>query len=115
MDTQEDHAVELAGSRSLTATFSSHHTTARDKDAHLEQMSRLMPFLSDFVFFSEAYERGAGHGVLPAGTIAKPLRSGKGGPLFQRTTSRNLFVLENHLESPLEVIVAAKRFVERMD
>lgn len=115
MDAREDNAIELAGSRALTVSFAPQKDAVASKEARMEQVSRLIPFLPDFVFFSEDYEQGAGHAILPTGVVAKPLRSGKGGPLFQRTSSRNLFVLENRLESPLQVIAAARRFVEKMD
>lgn len=115
MDSREDSTAEHAGSRALTVSCASQQNVQKNKNAQLEQVGRLIPFLSDFMLFAEAYEPGAGHAVLPADIGIKPLRPRGGGPVCHRTSNKDLFVLHDRPESPLQVISAVRCFVKRWE
>ena len=111
---KEDDAAAPQGMRALTLSFCRNQNVRVDKQTIVEQLGRLVPFLNDYLVFSEEPKSGDGHAVVPADLSIKPYRQRGGASLLCRTSQRNVFVLQDAPESPLQVILEVQRFVDKI-
>jgi len=109
----EDHADDSKGMKALSASFQLQHNKQVDKQLLVEKLSRLIPFLKDYLVFAEDYSPEAGHAVLPDGLKSKPFHSKEGQSLLNRTSYMNVQVLYDKPEAPLLVLSAVRRYLER--
>jgi len=99
--------------RSLTAMFRRTTDLPPDKGALIERTTDIMPFLNDFVVQSAEY-RPVAETSIPDGTALKPLKAGTREPMLFKTSNRNVFLLKESQQAPLQMIEAARRFVTRL-
>jgi hypothetical protein len=110
----EEHPGGPKGMKALSVSFQLQQNKPVDKQLLMEQLSRLIPFLKDYVVFADEYSSEAGHAVLPAGLKTKPLPPKEGTSVLSRTSSTNVYVLYDKPEAPLQVILAVQRYLERL-
>ncbi len=110
----EDEAVAPPGMRTLNATCCSQNDRSVGKQVLLEHISTLIPFLNDHLVFAEEHRGGAGETASPDGISFHPLRSADVTTLLFRGSKKNIFLLNNAQNMPLQVLSAAQRFVAKM-
>jgi phytoene dehydrogenase-like protein len=115
LDPQGNDSIGLEGTKALTVSFASSQSAPEDKPVRLEQLGRLIPFLNDFMFFAEEYMPGAGHAVFPPHNAMKPLRPQEGSSLFYRTAAKNVFVLRDTPETPLQAVETVQRNIAKLN
>ncbi len=111
---KEDDAVAPKGMRALTLSFRRHENIPADKQTIVDELGRLVPFLNDYLVFSEEPRSGDGHAVVPSDLSVKPYRQRGGTSPLCRTSQKNVFVLQDAPEAPLQVISAVQRFVAKV-
>ncbi|MCK9419471.1 MAG: NAD(P)-binding protein [Nitrospirae bacterium] len=109
-----DGANAPHGMRALSMSFRSAQGGADDKQALIDTLNRLIPFLNDYLVFSEEHRAGDEGIELPQGFTFKPLRSGEGMPLLYRGSKKNIYLLKNEQTAPLQVISEVNRFVQKV-
>jgi hypothetical protein len=110
---KDDVARAPKGMRALSVSFRSGQSGAVDKLAFIERLNSLIPFLNDYLVFSDEHRAGdEGINVLE-GVTFKPLRSREGTPLLLRG-SRNMYLLKNAQTAPLQVMSAVNRYVKKV-
>ena len=114
LNAKEDDAVAPRGMRALSVSFEEQQNMYADKQVLIEQLNGLMPFLNDFMVFSEEPKSGDGHAVVPVDLSMKPYRRREGTSLLNRTSQRNVFVLQDAQEAPLRMISDVRRFVDKV-
>ncbi len=114
LNAKEDDVVAPKGMGALSVSFAGQQNIHADKQVLIEQLAGLIPFLNDFMVFSEEPKFGDGHAVVPADLSMKPYRRREGTSLLSRTSQRNVFVLQDARESPLQVISEVQRFVDKV-
>jgi hypothetical protein len=97
--------------RALSMSYRSEQRSADGKQALIDRLSRLIPFLNDYLVFSEEQRTGDDGIDLPEGVTFKPLRSGKGTSLLYRGSEKNIYLLQNAQTAPLQVMTEVNRFV----
>jgi protoporphyrinogen oxidase len=110
----EEEAGAPEGMRALSLSFERKQNVPADKQALLEQLSGLVPFLSDYLVFAEEYNTNAGHTVLPGGIIEKPHRSSKETSL-SRTSMDGVYLLHDTPDAPLQMASEVRRFVDKVE
>jgi hypothetical protein len=115
LDPQGSDAIRLEGTKALTVSFPSHQNAPADKQLRLEQLGSLIPFLNDFMFFAEEYRHGAGHAVSPPHNAMKPHRPQEGATPFYRTSTKNVFVLRDTPETPLQAVATVQRNIAKLN
>jgi hypothetical protein len=113
LNAKEEEAGAPKGLRALSVSFAWQQNIPTDKQALIEQLSGLIPFLSDYLVFAEEYNTVAGHAVLPGNVTVRPVRSGKGTSLT-RTSKDRVYVLHDAPEAPLQMITEVQRFVGKI-
>ncbi len=111
---QDEIGSAPRGMRSLTATFRQKSNLLLDKSIMTERASDIMPFLNDFVVQSAEYCPVAETSIPTVLTDLKPLKAGTSEPLLFKTSSRNVFLLKESIQAPLQTIRAARKFVTRL-
>jgi flavin-dependent amine oxidoreductase len=109
---KNDGAAAPRGMRSLAATF---HTEMQSPDRQMltGHIGHLIPFLDDYLLFSEEYHP-AGAASVPATMKFKPVRTGRGEPLLFKASRRNVYLLHLQHHSSLEQLPAVRRFVKHV-
>lgn len=111
---KDDTTIAPRGMRTLTVSCQSQQKFSADKKTLIDQISRLIPFLNDYLVFAEE-DRGADRAItFPADFSFKPLRSADGTSLLSRCSKRNVYVLNNVRHAPLQVMSAVQRFIKKM-
>jgi len=108
---KEDGANAPKGMKALSMSFRSEQSGAEDKQALIDKLNRLIPFLNDYLVFSDEHRTGDEWIDLPKGVTFKPLRSGEGTSLLYRGSKKNLYLLKNAQTAPLQVMSAVNKFV----
>ena len=117
LNAQGNDVANMDGTKALTVSFASNKKTSNkpeDKQACLEQLARLIPFLQDFMFFAVEYNPGAGHAEFPTDTAMMPMRSYEAASLFYRTSTKNVFVLHDAPEIPLQAVATMQRNIQKL-
>jgi phytoene dehydrogenase-like protein len=114
LDGKEDDDVAPQGMRALTLSFRRDQNVLADRQTIVEQLAGLIPFLNDFMVFSEEPKSGAGHAIVPVELSMKPDRRREGMALLSRTSQRNVFVLQDAQEAPQQMISDVQRFVDKV-
>jgi phytoene dehydrogenase-like protein len=110
----DDLSSAPEGMRALYASFRGQRVPPEDNQEFIAQISELVPFLKDYVVFSEQY-RGDDEGiVVPANITFKPLRSADGMTLLSRGSHKNVYVLDDVQQAPPRVISAVQQFVRQL-
>jgi hypothetical protein len=112
-DAKEDSANAPKGMRALSMSFRSEQSSAEDKQTLIDKLNRLIPFLNDYLVFSDEHRTGDEGIDLPKGVMFKPLRSGDGISLLYRGSKKNLYLLKNAQTAPLQVLSEVDRFVKK--
>jgi hypothetical protein len=109
---------DVAGSpkdmRALSVSFRSGQGGAVDKQALVERLNKLIPFLNDYLVFSDEHRTGDEEIDVPEGVAFKPLRSGEGTPLLYRGAG-NVYLLKNEQTAPLQVMSEVNRYVKKIN
>lgn len=108
-----DVSAAPEGMRTLAVTFLGSSDHLRDTDARTDRVSGLIPFLKDFIVLTRD-SRPSGPSALPPGVSFKPLQSREREPLLFKGSKGNMYLLGEAHHAPLEVISAARRFVEKI-
>jgi hypothetical protein len=111
---KDDVASAPKDMRALSLTFRSEPSSADDKQALIDRLNRLIPFLNDYLVFSDVHRTGDEGIELPEGVTFKPLRSGEGISLLSRGSKRNIYLLKNAQTAPLQVMAEVNRFVRKI-
>ncbi len=110
---KDDVASAPKGMRALSMSFRSGQGSVHGKQALLDRLNRLIPFLNDYLVFSDEQRTGDEGIDLPEGVTFKPLRSKDGISLLSRGSKRNTYLLKNAQTAPLQVMSAVNRFVNK--
>jgi hypothetical protein len=102
------------GMRTLTASYWLHGSVPVATQALIGLISRIMPFLSDYLIFVEEYRTDDKAIVMPEGLSLKPLRSADNAPLLFRSSKKNIYRLNNIVETPLQAISASQQFMKKI-
>jgi phytoene dehydrogenase-like protein len=111
---QDEIGSAPRGMRSLTATFRQTTNLLPVKGTLTERTADIIPFLNDFVVQSIEYRPVAGTSIPHVLTDLKPLKAGTSEPLLFKTSNRNVFLMKESIQAPLQTIRAARRFVTRL-
>jgi hypothetical protein len=114
LNDKEDDAVAPKGMRALSVSFAGQQNMHAGKQVLIEQLNGLIPFLNDFMVFSEEPKSGDGHTVVPVDLSMKPYRRREETSLLSRTSQRNVFVLQDAQEAPLQMISDVQWFVDKI-
>jgi hypothetical protein len=110
----DDTATAPRGMRTLTASFQSPMIGTSGKQAIIDQINILVPFLNEYLVFAEEDQDLDRSVDLPADMSIKTLRStDKTSSLF-RYPKKNIYVLNNAPYAPLQVLAGVQRFVNKM-
>jgi hypothetical protein len=109
-----DVANSPKGMRALSISFRSEAGSAGEKQAPIDQLNGLIPFLNDYLVFSEEHRSGDEGIDLPEGVAFKPLRSGEKRSLLYRGSKKNIYLLKNSQTAPLHVMSEVNAFVEKV-
>ncbi len=115
LDCQENSSSVLEGAKALTVSFASYSDTPGEKQARMEQLSTLIPFLSDFIFFADEHDAGAGHAMVPENKAFQPAHARDASSLFYRTATKNAFVLRDTPENPLQAVATVRRNIAKLN
>ncbi len=110
----DDVASAPKGMRALSMSFRSENSSAGDKQAPIDQLIRLIPFLNDYLVFSDEHRSGDEGIDLPESVTFKPLRSGAGSALLYRGSKKNIYLLKNAQTAPLQVMSEVNTFIEKV-
>ncbi len=112
----DDIASAPKGMRALRMSLWSEESSAGDnlKQAPIDQLIRLIPFLNDYLVFSDKHRSGDEGIDLPEGVAFKPLRSGEKRCLLYRGSKKNIYLLKNSQTAPLQVMSEVNMFVEKV-
>jgi hypothetical protein len=110
---KDDVARAPKGMRALSVSFRSGQSGAVDKMAFIERLNRLIPFLDEYLVFSDEHRTGDEGIDVPEGVTFKPLRSGEGTSLLYRG-SRSIYLLKNAQTAPLQVMSEVNRYVKKV-
>ena len=110
----EDDAAAPPGMRTLNASYRSQRNFAVDKQALLEHVNTLIPFLNDYLVFAEEHRGDDGEPALLENISFQPLRSADGLFLLSRGSQKNIYLLNNAQNMPLQALAAAQRFAGKM-
>ena len=100
--------------RALSVSFRSAQSSTVDNKALIERLNRLIPFLNDYLVFSDEHRTGDEGIDVPEGVTFKPLRSAEGTSLLYRG-SRNVYLLKNEQTAPLQVMSEVNRYVKKIN
>jgi phytoene dehydrogenase-like protein len=112
LSAQEDPDFAPPGMRALTASFHSmkHPPAKREPTGGI---SRLIPFLNDFLVLTDEPRRAEAVPVSD-GILFKPVRSKGGEQLLFGASKRNVYKLDEVRHAPLQQIHAVRKFVQQM-
>lgn len=114
LSANDDVARAPQGMRVLRMSYSFEQNSAVDMQALIDHINRLIPFLKDYLVFSDNDRTAGGEIALPAGVTFQPLRSVDGRSCLSRGSKKNVYLLENAQKSPLQVISEVKRFIRKV-
>lgn len=114
LSAKDDVASAPKGMRALSMSFRSEQSSPDDKQALIERLNRLIPFLNDYLVFRDEHRTGDEGIDPPEGVAFKPLRSGDGISLLSRGSKRNIYLLKNAQTAPLQVMSEVIRFVKKV-
>jgi hypothetical protein len=111
-DAQDSYAPQ--GMRTLTASYWLHGSVLVATQALIGLIGRIVPFLTDYLIFVEEYRTDDKAVVMPEGLSLKPLRSADKAPLLFRSSKKNIYRLNNIVETPLQAISASQQFMKKI-
>lgn len=106
--------VAPPGMRTLSATFWPHESPPVDKQAHVGQISRIVPFLNEHLVLVEEQRMEGRTIAMPSGLSFKPLRSADTPQLLFQGAKNTIYRLNNVVETPLQTIAASQYCAKRM-
>jgi hypothetical protein len=114
LSAKDDVASAPQGMRALSLTFRTEQSSVHDKQALIDRLNRLIPFLNEYLVFSDEQRTGDEGIDLPEGVRFKPLRSGGGISFLSRSSPGNIYLLKNAPTTPLQVMSEVNRFVKKV-
>ncbi len=114
LSAKDDVARAPQGERVLRISYRSEQKSAVDMQARIDHIKTLIPFLNDYLVFSDEQRTANEELALPAGVTFEPLRSADGALRLSRSSKKNVYLLENAQKSPLQVISEVNRFVKKV-
>jgi hypothetical protein len=112
LSAHDDVANAPKGMRALSVSFRSGQSGAVDTKVLIERLNRLIPFLNDYLVFSDEHRTGDEGMNVPEGVTFKPIRSEEGTSLLYRG-SRSIYLLKNAQTAPLQVMTEVNRYVKK--
>lgn len=112
LSSKDDISAAPEGMRSLAVTFHGSYDQFRDSSPQMDRLSGLIPFLNDFTVLTRD-SRQSETAAVPPGLSLKPLQSRAGGSLLFKGSKGDVYLLHEARHAPLQVISAARRFVEK--
>ncbi len=114
LSAKDDEAKAPKGMRALSISFRSEQGGTEDKQALIDKVNRLIPFLNDFLVFSDEHRTGDERTDLPEGVTFRPFRSGDGISLLYQGSQKNVYLLKNAPIAPLQVMSDVNKFVKKV-
>ena len=108
-----NETVAPKGMRTLTASFQPWFAD-RSKDELMRVVSRLVPFLDEFLVFGELHNQEPCSYAVPKDVSFKPVRTRSGRMLLSRSSKRGMYMLLDGAGTPAQSIAAAQALVERL-
>jgi hypothetical protein len=109
-------ALTPPGVKALTATLHSPRARNAEKKALTERISSLMPFLDEHTVFMEEQKREKIGWKMHGDMAFRALRSNGGeSALFRSSRRRDVYLLRENPDAPLQTISAAALFVKKMN
>ncbi|HSB34699.1 MAG TPA: NAD(P)-binding protein [Nitrospirota bacterium] len=112
LSAKDDTSAAPEGMRTLVVTFHGSSDQLRDSGSRTDRLSGLVPFLDDFLVLTRDF-RPSETAAAPPGLSLKPLQSRVRGPLLFKGSKGNVYLLHEARHAPLQVISAARKFVEK--
>jgi hypothetical protein len=109
----DDETVAPKGMRTLTASFQPWFAT-KSQDELIGEIGGLIPFLNEFLVFSELYKPESWSYTAPKDLSFKPVRTRNSQTLLSRSSKRAVYMLPDGTGTPAQSIAAAQAFVERL-
>jgi len=109
----DDETAAPKGMRTLTASFQPWFAT-QSQDELMRVISGLIPFLDEFLVFSELYKPESHSYAVPTEVSFKPIRTQNSQMLLSRSSKRGLYMLLDGTGTPAQSIAAARVLVERL-
>jgi hypothetical protein len=109
----DDAIVAPKGMRTLTASFQPWFAT-RSQDELMKVIGGLIPFLDEFLVFSELYKPESSSYTVPKDLSFKPIRTQNSKMLLSRSSRRGVYMLLDGAGTPAQSIAAARALVERI-
>ena len=101
--------------RTLSASFWPYENVPVDSQALVGQISKIMPFLNNHVIFVEVHRTEDKEIMVPSDMPFKPLRSADTTALlFQGAHKKNLYRLNNIVQTPLQALSASQQLVKKI-
>lgn len=110
---KNDLAAAPKGMRALSVSLPASPDQTRDPETLLEAVSGLVPFLKDFLV-TTGNPRPSEPFAVPPGLSFKPLSSQHQEPLLFRASKKNVYLLHEAQHSPIQVLTAARKFVDKI-
>jgi hypothetical protein len=110
---QDDETVAPKGMRTLTASFQPWFAT-QSQDELMRVIGGLIPFLHEFLVFSELYKPESYSYTVPKEVSFKPVRAQNSLMLLSRSSNGGVYMLLDGTGTPAQSIAAARMLVERL-
>ncbi len=110
---KDDLAAAPKGMRALAVSFPASPDQTHNPETLMERVSGLVPFLKDFLVLTRD-SRPSGASAVPPGLSFKPLSSRHDEPLLFTASKKNVYLLYEAQHAPLQVLTAARKFVEKI-
>jgi len=109
----DDETAAPKGMRTLTASFQPWFAT-QSQDELMRVIGGLIPFLSEFLVFSELFKPESYSYIVPKEVSFKPVRTQNSQMLLSRSSKRGMYMLLDGTGTPAQSIAAARVLVERL-
>jgi phytoene dehydrogenase-like protein len=110
---KDDLTTAPKSMRALVVSFPSSTVQTHDPNTLIEWVSGLIPFLKDFLVITR-YSRPSGASAVSPGLSFKPLSLRRDEPLLFKASKKNVYQLHEAQHAPLQVLPAARKFVEKI-
>jgi hypothetical protein len=110
----DDDTVAPKGMRTLTASFQPWFAT-KSQDELVRQIGGLIPFLNEFLVFSDVYKPEYCSYTEPKDLSFKPVRTRNSRMLLSCSSKKGAYMLLDGTGTPAQSIAAAQALVERLE
>ena len=110
---KDDLAAASKGMRALAISFPSSPGQTHDPNTLIERVSGLVPFLKDFLVLTRDYRTSEAPAVA-RGLSFNPLSPRQSEPLLFKASKKNVYLLHEAQHAPLQVLTAARKFVDKI-